>query len=113
MLGYKYPNIDSEATPIGSAGRAPDRKSILRKHSKKKRRRRRLEPVIDYKYPTIASGATPIGSAGRAPDEKLFQEEQGIKFHSHRERRFKNPEISSSRRLKKSKKSKFEEAEDI
>jgi hypothetical protein len=26
--GYKYPNIDSGATPIGSAGRAPDRKSI-------------------------------------------------------------------------------------
>jgi hypothetical protein len=33
MLGYKYPNIDSGATPIGSAGRAPDRKKILRKSS--------------------------------------------------------------------------------
>jgi hypothetical protein len=31
MPGYKYPNIDSGATPIGSAGRAPDRKTILRK----------------------------------------------------------------------------------
>jgi hypothetical protein len=30
MSGYKYPNIDSGATPIGSAGRAPDRKSISR-----------------------------------------------------------------------------------
>jgi hypothetical protein len=30
MLGYQYPNIDSGATPIGSAGRAPDRKSISR-----------------------------------------------------------------------------------
>jgi hypothetical protein len=30
MPGYKYPNIDSGATPIGSAGRAPDRKTILR-----------------------------------------------------------------------------------
>jgi hypothetical protein len=33
MLGYKYLNIDSGATPIGSAGRAPDRKIILRKNS--------------------------------------------------------------------------------
>jgi hypothetical protein len=33
MPGYKYPNIDSEATPIGSAGRAPDRKITSRKNS--------------------------------------------------------------------------------
>jgi hypothetical protein len=33
MPGYKYPNIDSGATPIGSAGRAPDRMTILRKDS--------------------------------------------------------------------------------
>jgi hypothetical protein len=30
MPGYKYPNRDSGATPIGSAGRAPDRKIISR-----------------------------------------------------------------------------------
>jgi hypothetical protein len=35
MPGYKYPNIDSGATPIGSAGRAPDRLIILRKNSTK------------------------------------------------------------------------------
>jgi hypothetical protein len=35
MPGYKYPNIDSGATPIGSAGRAPDRQSISRKNSKR------------------------------------------------------------------------------
>jgi hypothetical protein len=69
MPGYKYPNIDSGATPIESAGRAPDRKTILRKNSTT--RIRKLEPMIDYKYPTIASGATPIGSTGRAPDEIL------------------------------------------
>jgi hypothetical protein len=67
MPGYKYPNIDSGATPIGSAGRAPDRLIILRKNSTRRRR-----SMIDYKYPTIASGATPIGSAGRAPDKELF-----------------------------------------
>jgi hypothetical protein len=33
--GYKYPNIDSGGTPIGSAGRAPDRKAISRKNSTK------------------------------------------------------------------------------
>jgi hypothetical protein len=67
MLGYKYPN-----TPIGSAGRAPDRKSILRKKFEKKKKKKNLEPMIDYKYPTIASGATPIRNAGRAPDEDLL-----------------------------------------
>jgi hypothetical protein len=33
MPGYNYPNIDSGATPIGSAGRAPDRLTILIKNS--------------------------------------------------------------------------------
>jgi hypothetical protein len=33
MSGYKYPNIDSGATPIRSAGRALDRKKISRKNS--------------------------------------------------------------------------------
>jgi hypothetical protein len=33
MPDYNYPNIDSGATPIRSAGRAPDRKKILRKNS--------------------------------------------------------------------------------
>jgi hypothetical protein len=70
MPGYKYSNIDSGATPIGSAGRAPDGKTISRKNLIRRRRDRNLEPMIDYKYPTIASGATPIGGAGRAPDEK-------------------------------------------
>jgi hypothetical protein len=66
MPGYKYLNIDSRATTIGSVIRAPDRNTILRKNFDKKRRRRKLDPMIDYKYPTIASGAIPIGSAERA-----------------------------------------------
>jgi hypothetical protein len=37
MPAYKYPNIDSGATPIGSAGCAPDRKVILRKEFYKKK----------------------------------------------------------------------------
>jgi hypothetical protein len=36
MPGYKYPNIDSGATPIGSAGRAHDRRTNLRKNSTKR-----------------------------------------------------------------------------
>jgi hypothetical protein len=36
MPGYKYPNIDSGATPIGSAGRTPDRKIISRKNLTRK-----------------------------------------------------------------------------
>jgi hypothetical protein len=35
MTGYKYLNIDSGATPIGSTGRAPDKKTISRKNSTK------------------------------------------------------------------------------
>jgi hypothetical protein len=38
MPGYKYPNIDSGATSIGSAGRAPDRKTISRKNSTRRRK---------------------------------------------------------------------------
>jgi hypothetical protein len=36
MPGYEYPIIDSGATPIGSADRAPDRKTILRKNLTKR-----------------------------------------------------------------------------
>jgi hypothetical protein len=71
MPGYKHPNIDSGATPIGSAGGTPDRKTILRKNSTR-RQEEELEPMIDYKFLTIASRATPIGSAGRAPDQELL-----------------------------------------
>jgi hypothetical protein len=39
MLGYKYPNIDSGATPIGSAGRAPDRKFNFEKEFEKKKKK--------------------------------------------------------------------------
>jgi hypothetical protein len=96
MPDYKYPNIESGATPIEIAGRAPDRLTILRKNltrrrrsgrnlSKEKKRReekkkKKFEPMIDYKFPTIASGATPIGSAGRAPDEELLREGRGRKI---------------------------------
>jgi hypothetical protein len=43
MPGYKYPNIDSGATPIGSAGRAPDRKTISRKNSTKEKKNTKRE----------------------------------------------------------------------
>jgi hypothetical protein len=75
MPGYKYSNIDSGDTPIGSAGHAPNRKSISRERIRQEGKKKKLEPTIDCKHPTIASGATPIGSAGRAPDEELLREE--------------------------------------
>jgi hypothetical protein len=85
MPGYKYSNIDSGATPIGSAGRAPDRnqfRETLQKEMKKKK----------------------LGAYDRlqVPDHSLGG-------YSHRESRFKNPKISRSRRLKKLM---FEEVED-
>ena len=62
------PYLDSGATPIGSAGRAPDRMKIRRKKALKEEIIVRLESVPGCKHPCPDSGATPIGSAGRAPD---------------------------------------------
>jgi hypothetical protein len=36
MLGYKYLNIASGATPIGSADHAPDKKIVLEKEFNKR-----------------------------------------------------------------------------
>jgi hypothetical protein len=85
MPGYKYPNIDLGATPIRSAGRAPDRKTISRKNSTRREEedKEKFEPMIDSKYPTIASGATPIGSAIAHPMKNNFEKEQGRKFRVH------------------------------
>jgi hypothetical protein len=60
-----YPKISaiaSGATPIGSAGRAPDKKESTEKKKK-------FESMIGYKYPSIASGATYIRSTGCAPND--------------------------------------------
>jgi hypothetical protein len=40
--------IASWATPIGSAGRAPDKKAVLRTKSTERRRRRNNIGAIDY-----------------------------------------------------------------
>ena len=83
MLGCKHPTIASGATPIGSAGRAPDRKRKVREGKKKfiyflqeeanSEVYKFFEPIPGCKHPTIASGATPIGSAGHAPNENFLQ----------------------------------------
>ena len=69
---YKYSTVASGPTPIGSAGRAPDKIKMEQKSSFSKKKGNesatQLEPTAKYKYLTVASGATPIGSAGRAPD---------------------------------------------
>jgi hypothetical protein len=65
MPGYKYPNIDSGATPIGSAGRAPDRKSISRerirqkemmKKNKKKKKKRKIGAYDRLQVPDHSLG---------------------------------------------------------
>jgi hypothetical protein len=60
--------IASGATPIGSAGRAPDRKDNFEKEFDRKKKKK-LEPMIGYKYPSIASGTTYIRSIGCAPND--------------------------------------------
>jgi hypothetical protein len=42
MPGYKHPNIDSGATPIGSAGRAPDRKIISRERVQQEEKKKTI-----------------------------------------------------------------------
>jgi hypothetical protein len=74
MPGYKYPNIDSGPTPIRSASRAPDKKTILSKNSTK-----RDEENLSLWSTTSTDhslGANPIGNADRAPDEELIREDK-------------------------------------
>jgi hypothetical protein len=42
MPDYKYLNIDSGATPIGSAGHTPDRRTNLRKNSTKEMKKKKI-----------------------------------------------------------------------
>jgi hypothetical protein len=42
MPGYKHPNIDSGATSIGSAGRAPDKRTNFRKNSTKEMKKKKI-----------------------------------------------------------------------
>jgi hypothetical protein len=55
MIDYKYPTIASGATPIRSAGRAPD-EELLREE-----RGRNFESIVGGKHPKINSTFTPIG----------------------------------------------------
>jgi hypothetical protein len=64
MIDYKYPTIASGATPIGSAGRAPDEKYF------EKNKEENFESIIGGKHQKMNST-----------------------FHSRRESRFKNPTI--------------------
>jgi hypothetical protein len=66
MIDYKYPTIASRATPIGSAGRAPDEKYF------KKNDEKNFESVVSRKHQKINST-----------------------LHSHRESGFKNLMISA------------------
>jgi hypothetical protein len=76
MPGYKYPNIHSGATPIGSTGRAPDRLKILRKNSTRReeeeQKRRKLESMSGYKYPNIDWGLLPSGVLVVHPIKNYF-----------------------------------------
>jgi hypothetical protein len=65
----KNPLIASGATPIESAGRAPDKIKTRRRRRRRKGREDNIfEPILEF-FSTIASEATPVGSTGCAPDE--------------------------------------------
>jgi hypothetical protein len=57
MIDYKYLTIASGATPIGSAGRAPDEKYFEKNEEKN------FESIIGGKHQKINSTFTPIGRA--------------------------------------------------
>jgi hypothetical protein len=113
MIGYKYSNIDSGATPIGSAGRAPDKKLLRRRSSMKSEeekfrvhcRWQAPENKLDILHP----------SGGQIQEPKDFRKSKNWRKQRFQEvkvwwnRRLKKSKISRSQRLKKSK---FEEVED-
>jgi hypothetical protein len=71
MIGYKYPTIASGATPIGSAGRAPDKKYF------EKNEEENFESIIGGKHQKMNSTFTPIGSADSRT--RRFQEVKELK----------------------------------
>jgi hypothetical protein len=119
MPGYKYPNIDSGATPIGSAGCAPDRKSILREGIRQEGKKKKFWAYDRLQVPdhslrgyshrerwSRTRWRFTSRSSSMKSGEENFESIVGGKhqkinstFHSHRESRFKNPKISGSRRI--------------
>jgi hypothetical protein len=109
MPGYKYPNIDSGATPMGSAGRAPDRKSISRERIRQEGKKKTIGAYDRLQVPDHSLGGYSHRERWSRTQWRFTSrnEERGIKFrvheldiHSHRESGFKNPKISGSRRTK-------------
>jgi hypothetical protein len=89
MIDYKYPTIASGATPIGSAGRAPD-EQLLQEDNEWRTRKKILSPLS--------------AASTRNIDSKIY---------SHRESGFKNPMILAiAFEVKDFKKSKIEEVKD-
>jgi hypothetical protein len=94
MIDYKYPTIASGATPIGSAGHAPD-EELLREERWRKFRVHELDI-------SLPSGAR-------------IQEPEDFRKSKNWSKKLKKSKISGSRRIevKKFKKSKIKEIEDF
>jgi hypothetical protein len=88
MPGYKYPNIDSGATPIGNAGRAPDEKLFW-----EERGRKISSPWTRH--------FTPIGSADSRT--RRFWEVEELKSKIEEIEDLKKSKIEEVEELKKSK----------
>jgi hypothetical protein len=74
MFRYKYLNIDSGATPIGSAGRAPDRLTILRKNSTKEIKKKKIWAKKEMKKKKLGAY------------DRLQVPDHSLRGYSHRER---------------------------
>jgi hypothetical protein len=130
MIDYKYPIIASGATPIGSAGRAPneellweERWRITSRRSSMKSDEEKFESIIGGKHQKMKSTFTPIGRADSRTRRfwALYLKSKIYKVGDWRNRRFQEVEDIWSRRLKKSndwrnrslKKSKIEEVREL
>jgi hypothetical protein len=95
MIDYKYLTIASGATPIGSAGRAPDEEFLQEKRRRKFRVHCRWQTLENKLNISLSSG-------------ERIQEPDDF-GHSICQTSYMKSKISRSRRLKKSK---FAEVED-
>jgi hypothetical protein len=102
MIDYKYPTIASGATPIGSAGHAPDEDLLWEDHQWRARKKI-LSPLSVASTRKSTRHFTPIGRA-------YFKKPKIYEVEEWRNRSLKKSKILRGRRLKNLM---FEEVEDF
>jgi hypothetical protein len=113
MIDYKYPTIASGATPIGSAGRAPDEDLLWENHQWKKNKEENLRVDKLDIYSHRESGfnnPTILAITFEVEDFNKSKFEEAEDIWSRKLKKSKNLKIEE---VKDRKKSKIEEVEDL